>query len=403
MKFGRQHIHDLPVNDITTLGSYARGLELEAERRGEPLSSFTLLQIGEPSFRTPEHIRLAAMRSIEQEPLTYGPAAGWPWLRELIAEKIQRVDGYSVKPSNVAIAMGGTGAIQAAFLATLAEGDEVLIPDPGWPFYRMQLAVSGATPVGYPLDPLRDWLPDIAHLETLVTSRTRMLVINSPGNPTGAVFPRAIMRDLLDFANRHDLYLVSDECYDEIIFEGEHCSPATMLSPNELESDRFIGIYTFSKTYSMTGWRIGYVVTGEPLLKTIVDVLNASYTNMSTPIQRAAAAALTGPQECVTEMRLTYQRHRDLVVSLLKDRGRYLYTPHGAFYTLIDVSDKHGEQHVGRQFALDLLHQRHVVVAPGSGFGSVSAPYVRISLAASTEDIECGVRAICEFADTYKF
>ena len=402
MKSGRQPIYDLPINDITTIGSYVRQLQHEAELRGEPLPSFAQLQIGEPDFRTPEHIRVAAMRSFESEPLTYGPSAGWPWLRELIAEKVQRVDDYIVRPSNVAITMGGTGAIQSALLATLDAGDEVLIPDPGWPHYVMQLAASGAIPVSYPLDPHSDWLPDIAHLETLITPRTRMLLINTPGNPTGAIFPQSVVRDLLDFARRHDLYLMSDECYDEIIFEGEHCSPATMLSRDELESGRFIGIYTFSKTYSMTGWRIGYVVTGETLMKTIVDVLNASLTNMSTPIQRGAAAALTSSQECVAEMRHVYQQRRDLAVRLLKDYGRYLYTPHGAFYALIDVTGKDGKQHIGRQFSLDLLHERHVAVAPGSSFGKVSSPYVRVSLAASNEDIERGIKAICEFADTYK-
>jgi len=138
------------------------------------------------------------------------------------------------------------------------------------------------------------------------------------------------MADLLDFANRHDLYLLSDECYDEIVFEGQHISPATMLTREELNSGRIICIYTFSKSYAMTGWRIGYVVTGTPLMKTMIDVLNASNTNVSTLVQRAAEAALTGPQACVAEMRETYRWRRERAVSLLKDLGRYLYTPQGA-------------------------------------------------------------------------
>jgi len=206
------------------------------------------------------------------------------------------------------------------------------------------------------------------------------------------------MHDLLDFARRHDLYLISDECYDQVVFEGKHISPATMMSQEELESGRFIGIYTFSKTYAMTGWRIGYVVTGTRLLKTIIDVLNASYTNMSTPIQRAAAAALTGPQECAIEMREAYRSRRDLTVRLLKEHGRYLYTPHGAFYALINVTSRSGELR-GRQFALDLLRERNIAVVPGSGFGSVSERFIRISLAASEEELERGIHEICEFAD----
>lgn len=399
IKLGKQHIHDLPVNDITTLGAYADQLQREAEARGETLPPAVRLQIGEPSYLPPEHIRRAASESIEREPMTYGPAAGWPWLRELLAEKIQRVNGYTIQPIHTAIAMGGTGALQAVMDATVGVGDEVLIPDPCWPLYPMQLASCGATGVPYPLDPHSEWLPDVTQLEKLVTSRTRMIIMNNPGNPTGAVFPREIISSVLDFARRHDLYLVSDECYDEIVFEGEHISPATLLTGDEFESGRFIGIYTFSKTYAMTGWRIGYTVTGTQLTKTITDVLNANYTNMATMVQRGAAAALTGPQECVAEMREGYKRRRDLAVSLLKDHGRYIYTPHGAFYALIDVRSHSGEERRGRQFALNLLRERNVAVAPGSGFGSVAEEYVRISLAASEEEIARGVREICLFAD----
>lgn len=399
MKYGKQRIYDLPVNDITTLGSYAQRVEAEAEARGERLPPPVRLQIGEPSFRTPEHICRAAIEALEHETLTYGPAAGWPWLRELLAARIGRVDGYTVGPEHVAIAVGGTGAILAVLTATVGVGDEVLVPDPGWPQYVMQLAACGATYVPYPLDARNQWYPDIERLEQLVTPHTRLLMINSPGNPTGAVFPAQVVEQLLDFARRHDLYLLSDECYDELIFEGRHVSAGTMLGAGELETGRFIGIYTFSKSYAMTGWRIGYIVTGKRLAKTITDVLDASYTNVSTLVQRAAAAALTGPQECVAEMREAYRRRRDLTMELLKEYGRYEYTPHGAFYALINVRSPRGEARRGRSFALDLLHERNVAVAPGSAFGKVAEEYVRISLAASMEDIERGVRELCQFAE----
>jgi aspartate aminotransferase len=399
MKSGKQHIHDLPINDITTLGAFAQQLQQEADARGEVLPPAVRLHIGEPSFRTPEHIRQAAIHSIESETLTYGPPPGWPWLRELLAAKIERVNGYSVSPQQTAVAIGGTGAVMAALIATVGPGDEVLISDPHWPQYSMQLACCGATPVFYPLEPQNAWLPDVALLERLVTPRTRLLLINSPGNPTGAVFPAQLVADLLEFTRRHDLYLLSDECYDELLFEGEHISPATMLSHSEFDSGRVISIYTFSKTYAMTGWRIGYLAAGTELMKTISDVLNVSTTNVSTLAQRAAAAALTGPQDCVAEMRETYRRRRNLAIGLLKELGRYVYTPHGAFYVLIDIASRSGEQSRGRQFALDLLRERNVAVAPGSGFGSVAEQFVRISLAASDEEVERGVREICAFAD----
>jgi len=400
MKSGKPHIHHLPINDVTTLGAFAYELQQEAEARGEVLPPAARLHIGEPSFRTPEHIRLAAIEALQGEPITYGPAAGWPWLRELIAEKIERVNGYHVGPQQVAIAMGGTGAIQSALLATVGVGDEVLIPDPHWPHYTMQLASCGASAVSYPLDAQNEWLPDIAHLERLVTARTRMLVINSPGNPTGAVYPAQLVEDLLDFARRNDLYLLSDECYDEMLFEGIHVSPGALLSHDEFNLGRVICVYTFSKTYAMTGWRIGYLVTGTQLLKTITYVLDASYTNISTIIQRGAAAALTGPPDCVAQMRHVYQHRRDLAVNLLKELGRYVYMPHGAFYILVDVSNPGGKGRRGRQFALDLLRERNVAVAPGSTFGSVAENYARVSLAASDEEIVRGVREMCAFADS---
>ncbi|MBV9230109.1 MAG: pyridoxal phosphate-dependent aminotransferase, partial [Chloroflexi bacterium] len=214
MKYGKQRIYDLPSNDITWLGIYAAQLEAEAAARGEVLPPSVRLQIGEPSFRTPEHIRLAAIRSIESEPLTYGPALGWPWLRELLADKVKRINGYSVDPANIAVTLGGTGALEVALTATVGEGDEVLVSDPCWSLYSMQLAACGAIPIRYPLDPSNEWLPDIASLDKLVTPRTRLLLINTPCNPTGAVYPAHIVSALLDFARKHDLYVLSDECYD---------------------------------------------------------------------------------------------------------------------------------------------------------------------------------------------
>jgi aspartate aminotransferase/aminotransferase len=207
------------------------------------------------------------------------------------------------------------------------------------------------------------------------------------------------MQQLLDFARRHDLYLLSDECYDEIIFEGEHVSPAALLEPGEFESGRVICIYAFSKTYAMTGWRIGYVVTGAQLLKTIACVIDASYTNVSTLVQKAAATALTGPQNCVDEMRAGYQRRRDLAVATLREYGRYLYTPHGAFYILVDARWPDGTPRAGRELAQALLSKRNVTVAPGSGFGAVAENYVRVSLAGAEAEIAQGLRELCLFAD----
>lgn len=395
MKTGKAHIYKLPTNDITNLGSIAQQAQREAEARGLTLPPPLRLHIGEPGFRTPEHINQAAITALQTEPMTYGPPTGWLWLRELLAAKVARVNGYRVGPEQTAVTVGGTGAVLLAMLATVGPGDEVLIPDPYWPQYKMQLATCGATGVSYTLDPANEWLPDVAQMEKLLTPRTRMLIINSPANPTGAVFPRQLVEQLLAFALRHDLYLLADECYDELIFEGEHISPASLLTPEEFEQGNVICVYTFSKTYAMTGWRIGYVVTSTELLKTIARVVDASYTNVSTIAQKGAAAALTGPQDCVVEMREGYRRRRDLAVKILHEQGHYLYTPHGAFYLLIAIQQGAGEHSTGREIAQRLLRERNVTVAPGSSFGKVAEHFVRVSLAGAETEIAQGLRELC--------
>lgn len=400
MKRGTEATFTIPENGFGIVSAYARQLELEAQARGKRLPAPRPLQMGEPNFLTPKHIRQAAIEALEHDIIPYGPTSGWHWLRELLAEKIEHINGYHINAENVVVSMGGTNALQSIFHATVGHGDEVLIPDPCWPLYYNQLLTCGATAVPYTLDAANEWLPSIADLERLVTPHTRILLINTPGNPTGAVFPRELIADLLEFARRHDLYLLSDECYDQIVFEGEHVSPATMLNEGELEQGRFIGVYTFSKTYAMTGWRVGYAVAGKALIKDITDVLAASHTNVSLIAQRAAGAALQGPQDCVSTMRDAYRRRRDLATDLLKAHDRYIYTPHGAFYALIDVRDRSGRvSRKGSQFSLDLLREYNVMVTPGSSFGATTGDFVRISLAASDEDVEYGVRAICEFAE----
>ncbi|MBX5451639.1 pyridoxal phosphate-dependent aminotransferase [Thermogemmatispora sp.] len=404
-----QHLWQrLPPNPLAELRQVAE----ERERAGQVLRR---LEIGEPNFRTPQHIVAAAIASLQQEAQTYGPSGGWPWLRELLAEKIRRVNGYEVSAANIGVTVGGTGAVQLALLATVGPGDEVLLPDPGWPHYYRQLAIAGAKPVPYPLDPASGWLPDLRELERRVNARTRLLIVNSPGNPTGAVFPRELIAALLDFARRHRLLLLSDECYDELVFEGEHVSPATLLTATERERGTFIGVYSFSKTYAMTGWRIGYLVAGQVLMRSLSQVLDASYTSLPLATQRAAAAALQGPQDCVAQMRAAYRRRRDQAIALLKRYGRYEYTPHGAFYILVNIARKSGDGHRARParsdgsareqataFALELLRRRNVLVVPGNLFGSSTVDYVRVSLGADEETIEEGLSSICELCEEGK-
>ena len=264
----------------------------------------------------------------------------------------------------------------------------MLLPDPGWPNYRMMPPWLGARSVFYPLLVGADFLPDLERLEDLVTARTRLLVINSPGNPTGAVFPRRVIEALADFAVRHDLWLISDECYDQILFEGEHVSPASFL-----DDGRVISVYTFSKTYSMTGWRLGYAVGEAGLIDTVTKVLESNTSGPSTIAQKAAEAALDGPQDCVAEMVAAYAHRRDLAVDLLEEAGLLVSVPHGAFYIMADVSTTGIN---ARDFALRLVAERGVSVAPGTAFGKVGASAVRISLASSDEDLREGIARFAE-------
>jgi len=346
------------------------------------------LELGEPDFSTPAHIRQAAIVALN-EPIRYAPAAGLPSLRAAVTAKVARVNHYAVAPEQVIITAGGTGALFAALLATIEDGDEVLIPDPGWPLYRGMLACAGARPVPYPLHAERGWLPDPREIARLVTPRTRALLINTPANPSGAVFPRELIADLLDLCQRADLYLLSDEAYDELVYDGEHVSPAALATGDE----RVISCYTFSKTYAMTGWRVGYAVAAPALAAGIERVVQCYTTNVSVIVQRAAEAALAGPQDCVAEMRAAYRSRRDLALALLRQRGMPAYPPSGAFYLLVDIS---AARRPSERLARDLLEQRNIAVAPGSVFGAQAAHYVRVSLASAAADLEAGLVGLCD-------
>src|SRR5438105_890294 len=272
------------------------------------------LDVGQPNFRTPDHIAEAGKRAIDDGYTFYTHTQGLIGLRERLVVKLEKVNGYRVTPEQIACACGGVGAIAATLAAILQAGDEVLLPDPGWPNYRMMPPWLGARSVFYPLLAGNGFLPDLEQLRTLINPRTRVLLINSPANPTGAVFPRAVMEALAEIAVRHDLWLVSDECYDQILFEGEHVGPASFL-----DDGRVVSIYTFSKTYAMTGWRLGYAAGAVAVIDSITKVLESNTSGPNTIAQKAAEAALDGPQDCVAEMVAAYRHRRDLTVDLLAE------------------------------------------------------------------------------------
>jgi aspartate/methionine/tyrosine aminotransferase len=348
------------------------------------------LDVGQPNFPTPKHIGDAGKRAIDENQTFYTHTQGMISLREKIAAKLERVNRIPVTPDRIACGPGGVGAIAAVFGAVLERGDEVLLPDPGWPNTRLMLTWTGARGVFYPCLAADAFQPDLDALARLVTPRTKLLLINSPNNPTGAVYPIATITRLVELAQRNNLWLLSDECYDQIILDGSWTSPAS-LAP---EDPRIASVFTFSKSYSMTGWRIGYVAGSAELIDTATKVLESNSSCVSTISQVAAEAALDGPQDCVGEMVAAYRHRRDVVVDILREADMLVNEPTGAFYCMADISRSHLNAH---DFAFKLLRERGVSVAPGSAFGEVAAGAVRISLASSDTDLREGVGRLAEF------
>ena len=272
-------------------------------------------------------------------------------------EKLGQDNEIKVGPDQVAATPGSVFALASALMTVADPGDEVLIPDPGWPNYHMQALALGLKPVHYPLWAEAGYQPRVQDLSPLVTPRTRALIINNPSNPTGAVFSRKTLESLLELARERDFYLISDEVYEKIIYEGSHFSPAS-IDPD----GRVISVFAVSKTYAMTGWRLGYYAAPAALAPVMFKALEPFVSCASSVSQKAAEAALRGPQECVAEMVETYRRRRDLVVERLERAGLGFVRPSGAFYLLIDITptglDSYG-------FATQLLQETGTAVAPG--------------------------------------
>lgn len=335
------------------------------------------VEVGEPDFPTPAHIVHAGQRALAEGVTRYTANAGRGELRQAVAEKVRDRNGIEADPDQIVVTHGAVSALMNAFTALLDPGDQVLLPDPGWPNYEMMVRLVGAEVVRYPLIAEQGFLPDLDTLERLVTSRTKAIVLNSPSNPTGAVFPPEILAGLVRFAQAHDLWLISDEAYEDVVFEGQHVSPARFD-----EDGRVISIFTFSKTYAMTGWRVGYMVVPKPLFPVANKLQEAFIACANAPAQFAALAALRGPREPVDQMRTAYRRRRDIAVALLQRMDVPHVVPSGAFYLMVNISraslDTYG-------FARWLLQQKRVAVAPGETFGPGGRGWIRVALCTQEE------------------
>jgi aspartate/methionine/tyrosine aminotransferase len=348
------------------------------------------LEVGEPDSGTPPEVIEAAFAAAREGFTRYTPNAGLPSLRNAIAAKLERENGLSTTAANVVVTPGAVCALATTVLATVEPGDEVLVPDPGWPNYDAMVRLAGGAPVPYPLRRESGFLPDLDVLDRLVGSRTKLIITNSPNNPTGAVFPEPTVRALVDFAAAHDLYLVADEVYEAFTFEAPHV-PAARFDPD----GRVITVMGFSKTYAMTGWRLGYAVAPEPVAAVVTKLQEPLVSCSSAVAQKAAEHALAMPPAAVAAVSRDYRARRDAAVQILEPAGLLPSRPAGAFYAWLDLGGAGADSYA---LARDLLREKRVAAAPGESFGAGGRGMLRISLATSRDDVVEGCRRIVDFA-----
>ena len=341
------------------------------------------LEVGEPNFPTPAHAVEAAHRAAVDGFTRYTPNAGIPELREALAAKVRERNGIEAGPEQIVVTPGAVVGLYSAIAAVADHGSEILLSDPCWPNYHLMMDMLGMTAVRFPLSAAESFVPSAARIEPHITERTRALVLNSPGNPSGATTPRGALRELIELARAYDLWVLSDEVYDEIWFD----KPSVSAGPLDPDG-RVVTFFSFSKTYAMTGWRVGYMVTPPDLTESVIKAQEPITSCVNAPAQKAAVAAVTGPQHMVAEMRDSYRERRDLVVELLEAEAIPYVRPTGAFYLMADVS---GSGLGGLEFARRLVTERGVAVVPGITFGSAGAPYVRVSLATAPDLLMEGV------------
>lgn len=332
--------------------------------------------IGEPDFDTPKYIVEAGCSAIRAGQTHYAPTAGIPALRIAIAEKFQRENKLNVSADDVVVTPGAKMAVFAAIQALIQEGDECLMIGPSWVSYEPSVAFAGGKVVWGGVD--ENFMPH--NLADSITSRTKLLIVNSPSNPTGAVFDRQILKEIRDLASDHNLYVISDEIYEKIIYDHEHISIGSI----EGMENRTITVNGFSKAYAMTGWRLGYMTGPKDTVKWVTRLLSHSVSQAATFVMSAGLAAIQGPQDEVFGMVKEFRARRDLLVAGLRKLGIPCGMPGGAFYVFPDVSEYGG----GDAFTDKLLKDALIAATPGSAFGPGGVNYVRLSYATSQERLK---------------
>lgn len=374
---------DVPVNQIR---------EITQAAWATPDS--IVLSIGEPAFPVARHVLDAAMAALDRDDTNYTPNAGLAPVRSAFADRFAARSGVATDPSRVFVVAGAQQGLHLALSTLITAGDDVLVPDPGYPTFAMTVGLLGGRPVPYPLVPEHGFQPRIADLEHLLTPRTRVLMLNSPSNPLGSVFDAELTRDLVRFAHEHDLWIISDECYEAFTYDEPHVSPARFDTggpeavPGGGEA-RVITSLTLSKTYGLTGLRIGALITPSGMETVLSNVMEATVSCVSAPSQYAGLAALTGPQDYVETALAHYRSNRDAATAVLDALGVNYLDASGAFYLWADM--RHATGGDVRAWTRTLLAERGVAVAPGTAFGAMGEGWVRIALCGRTEDLVEGL------------
>ena len=345
--------------------------------------------IGEPDFGTPKHIQESAKAAIEQGYTRYTPNAGFDDLREAIKEKLQRENDLDAETNEIVVTPGGQGALTLVMMATIDPGDEVLVPDPGYASYKAQVIMCGGRPISVPVhenDGFR-MLPD--NLTNLITSRTKMIIFCNPSNPTGAVLDENDIRALAEVATDNGLITVSDEAYEKFLYDGsKHFSMGAIPETR----DNTISVFSFSKTYGMTGWRVGYIVANQALVAQMVKLQEHVSAHPSSISQKAALAAYRGPQDSIARNLEEYTARRNTMVSgLNRIQGVSCVQPRGAFYAFANFKS-FGKPSM--QLATDLIKKARVATVPGTAFGDYGEGYLRFTYACPIKNITEGLTRI---------
>jgi aspartate aminotransferase len=378
------HVRDVPVNQI-------REITEAAWRTPGAL----VLSIGEPGFPLPRHVLDAGIACLDRDETNYTPNAGIPALREAFAARFRERAGHgtSIGADRVYVVDGAQQGLHFAMSLLLSPGDEILIPNPGYPTFAMTSRLLNAVPVGYPLYPEHRFQPRTEDIEALITDRTRVLVLNSPSNPLGAVLGEKLTRELVELARRHDLWVISDECYEAFTYDVPHVSPARFDGGLPGEARVFTSL-TLSKTYGLTGLRIGALVCPPGLEQKMNNVMESIVSCVASPSQYAALAALTGPQDYVRHAHEHYRANRDAASAVLDAKGIPYLKADGAFYLWADVSHVSGGD--VRAWVRRFLAESGVALAPGTAFGSIGEGWVRIALCGKREELLEGLSRLPE-------